>query len=153
MILPIYHQYYEYTQVHEITGDRKATFRKKHRSGSCRLAFGKHSLINKLKKGNEADKPGAEVASASTLLPSDATLLSPRSSTTRTRSSSRNTKQFEQICFVCNEIRPWDSNAYNEGKLGVCKFKSAEYWLMDAVNAIAETNTVDLLTENVKIWM
>ena len=150
MILPIHRQYYKYTQVHEITGDRKATFRKKHRSGSCRLAFGKHSLINKLKKDNEADKPGTEVASASTLLPSDATLLNPRS--TRTRSSTRNTKQFEQICFVCNEIRPCDSNAYNEGKLGVCKFKSAGDWLMD-VNAIAGTNTVDLLTENVKIWM
>ena len=62
-------------------------------------------------------------------------------------------KQFEQICFACNEICPCDSNGYNEGELGVCEFKSAEDWLLDAANAIGRINTVDLLTENVKIWV
>ena len=104
-------------------------------------------------KDNKVDKPGTEAAAASTSLQSDTSLLSPRSSTTRTRSCTGNTKQFEQICFVCNEIRPCDSNAYNEDELGVCEFKSAGDWLMDAANAIAEANTIALLTENVKIWM
>ena len=52
---------------------------------------------------------------------SDASLLSPRSSTTRTHSSIGNIKQFEQICFVCSEISPRDFNAYNESELGVCE--------------------------------
>ena len=35
----------------------------------------------------------------------------------------------------------------------VFEFKSAGDWLMDAVNAILETNTVNLRTENMKIKM
>ena len=49
VVLPIDHQYYEYTQVHELIGDRKTTFCEQHRSGNCRPAFGRHSLISKLK--------------------------------------------------------------------------------------------------------
>ena len=93
-----------------------------------------------MKKDNEAVKPGAEAGAVSTSIPSDASLLSPRSITTRTRSSTENTKQFEQICFVCNEILPCDSNAYNAGGLGVYEFKSAGDQLMSAANAIGETN-------------
>ena len=103
-----------------------------------------------MKKDNEVDKSGTEAAAASMSLPSNASLLSPRSSTTRTHSSTGNTKQFKQICFAYNEIRPCDSNAHNESELGVCEFKSAGDRLMDAIR---ETNTVDLLTENVKIRM
>ena len=77
-------------------------------------------------------------------------LLSPRSSTTRTPSSSGNTKQFEQTCFACNEIHPCNSNAYSEGELGVCELNSAGDCLMDAANAIGEPNTLNLLTENLK---
>ena len=62
-------------------------------------------------------------------------------------------KQFEQICFACNEICPCDSNGYNEGELRVREFKSAGDWLLDAANAISRINTVVLPTENVKIWM
>ena len=152
MVLPVGHQCCEYTQVHELIGNRKTTFCKHHRSGNCCPAFGRHS-INQLKKDNEVDKPGAEAAAASTSFPSDAYLLSPRSSTTRTRSSTGNIKQFEQICFACNEICPCDSNAYEEGKLGVCEFKSAGDRLMDTANAIGEINTVDLVTKSVKIRM
>ena len=117
------------------------------------LAFERHSLINELKKDNEADKPGSEAAAASTLLPLDESLLSPRPSTTRTHCSTGNTKQFEQISFACNEICPCGFNAYNEIELGVCEFKSAGDWLNDAENSIGETNTVNLLTKNVKIRM
>ena len=81
-----------------------------------------------------------KAAAASTSIPSDVFLWNSRSSTTKTRSSTGNTKQFERICFVCNEIRPCDSNAYNKGGLGVCEFKIAGDWLMDAANAIGETN-------------
>ena len=35
---------------------------------------------------------------------------------------------------------PCHSNAYNEGAWGVGEFKSAGDWLMDAANAIGETN-------------
>ena len=153
VVLSINHQYYEYTQTHELIGDRKTTFYKQHCSGNCCPAFERHSSINKLKKDNEADKLGTEAAAASTLLPSDASLLGPRSSTTTTHSSTGNRKLFEQICFVYNEIRPCNSTAYNEGELRVCEFKSAGDWLMDAANAISKTNTVDLFTENVKIRM
>ena len=151
VILPTDHQYYEYTQVHELISDIKTTFCKQHGSGHCRLAFGGHPLINKLKKDNEADKSGTEAAAASTSFPSDASVLSARSSTTRTCSTTGNIKQCEQICFVCNEIRPCDSSAYNGCELGVCEFKSVGNQLMDAANAIGDTNTVDLLTENIKI--
>ena len=119
---------------------QKKTFCKQHCIGNCHPAFGRHSLINKLKKDNEADKSGTEAAAAPTSLPSDASLLSPRSSTTRSHSSTGSRKQFEQICFVCNEIRPCDPNAYNESGLGVCELKSAGDWLMDAASAIGETN-------------
>ena len=46
VVLPIGHQYYECTQVHEQIGDRKTTFGKRHRSGNCHPVFGRHSLIN-----------------------------------------------------------------------------------------------------------
>ena len=59
-------------------------------------------------------------------------------------------KQFEQICFGCNEISQCDSNGYNEGELKFCELKSAGDWLLDAANAISTINTVDLLTENVR---
>ena len=95
VILPTDHQYYEYTQVHELIVYIKATFCKQHGSGYYRPAFRRHTIINKLMKDNEADKPGIETAAASTLLPSDASLLRSRSSTTTTRSSAGNTKQFE----------------------------------------------------------
>ena len=127
-VLPIDHQYYKYTLVHELIGDREAAFCKQYRNWNCWLAFGRHSLINKLKKGNEADKPSTEAAS----------FLSPKSRTIRTCSSTGNTKQIEQICFVCNEIHPCYSNAYNEGGWVICELKSAGDQLMDAVNAIGE---------------
>ena len=88
-------------------------------------AFGKHSIIIKLRKDNEANKPGTELAAASTSLPSDASLLNPRYNTTRTCSSTASTKLFEQIYFVFNEIRLCDCNAYKKGGLGVGEFKSA----------------------------
>ena len=77
----------------------------------------------------------------------------PRLSTARTNSSIGNTKQVKQICFTCNEIRPCDSNACNEGDLEVCGFISAGNRLMNDANAIVETKIVYLFTENVKIWM
>ena len=104
------------------------------------LDFGRHSLINKLKKDNEADKPDAEAAAASTLLPSDASLVNPRSSATITRSDIGNIKLFEEICFVSNEIHLCNSNAYNKGRWGVCEYKSAVDQLMDVANAIGKTN-------------
>lgn len=67
-------------------------------------------------------------------------MLSQRFSITRTCLSTRNTKQFEQVCFVFNEIRPCDSNAYNKRRLGVCEFKSAADWLIDTANSIGEIN-------------
>ena len=100
VVLLIDHKYHKYTQVHELIGDRKAALCKQYHSGNCCPAFGRHSLINKLKKDNEADKHGMEAAAASTSLPLDASLVSLRSSTTRTHSSTGNTKQFEQICFI-----------------------------------------------------
>ena len=78
MVLPIDHQYYEYTHVHELISDRKTTFCKQNRSENCYLTFGRYSLINKMKKDNEADKSGTEVAAASTLLPLDPSFVSPR---------------------------------------------------------------------------
>ena len=99
VVLPIDNQYCEYRQVHELMCDRKTTFCKQNRSRSCRLAFGRHSLINKLKKDNEADKPGAEAGAALTSLPSDASLVSPRSSTTRTHSRTGNTKTVRTNLF------------------------------------------------------
>ena len=74
--------------------------------------------INKLKKNNEANKLVAEAAAAS--------MLSPRSSTTRNCSS--------------NEIRPYHWNIYNVCGSGVYEFKSAGDQLMDAVNANGEIN-------------
>ena len=58
--------------------------------------------------------------------------------TIRSYSSTGNRKQFEQICFVCNEIRPCDPNAYNESGLRICELKSAGDWLMDAASAIGK---------------
>ena len=69
VVLPIDLQYYEYMQVHELIGDRKTNFCKQHQSRNCCPALGRHSLVNKLKKDNEAEKPGAEAATASTSLP------------------------------------------------------------------------------------
>ena len=65
VVLSIDHQYYEYMQVYELIGVRKAALCKQCRSRKYRPAFGRHSLINKLKKDNEADKPGTEAAVAS----------------------------------------------------------------------------------------
>ena len=98
-VLPISHQYYKYTLVHELIGDRDAAFCKQYRNWNCWLAFGRHSLINKLKKDNEADKPGAEAGAALTSLPSDASLVNPRSSTTRTHSRTGNTKTVRTNLF------------------------------------------------------
>ena len=134
VVLPIDHQYYEYTQVHHRIGGRKTAFGRRHRSANCRPAFGKLSLIDRLKKDNEVDNPSMEATTSTSIL-SDPPLLSPKS----TRSSTGNTKQFQRIC-VCDVIRPCDSNTYNEGGLGVCEFTSAADRLMDAANAIGETN-------------
>ena len=147
VFLPIDHQYYEYKHLHEQISDRKTVFSKRHRSGNCRPAFGRHSLINKLKKDNEADKSGTEAATASTSIPLDVSLLSPRSSTTRTPASTGNTKQFEQICFGYTEICPCGTNAYHEGKFGVCEFKSAVDRLMDAANAFGEIGKLSLCSK------
>ena len=136
VVLPINLQCYEYMQVHELIGDSKTNFCKQHQSRNCSPVLGRHSLVNKLKKDNKAEKPGAEAAAASTSLPSDACLLSPRTTTTRTHSSTRNTKQFKQICFACNEINPCHSSAYNEGEFGICEYKSAGDRLIDTVNEI-----------------
>ena len=127
-------------QVHELIGDRKKAFCKPYHSKKCHPIFGRHSLINKMKKGNVVDKPGVEAAAASKSLPSNASLLSSRSSTTRTHSSTGNTKEFRQICFSCNEIRTCNSNGYNKGELGACEFKSSGDRFMDAVKAIDKTN-------------
>ena len=102
LILSIDHQYNKYTQAREFIGDRETAFCKQYRSGNCRPDSWGHSLINKLKKDNVTNKPGTEAAAASTSFPSDYSLLIPRSSTTRTRSSNGNESQFEQICFICN---------------------------------------------------
>ena len=82
VVLPIDHQYEEYPQVHELMGDRKTLFYKQYRSGNCHPPFGRHLLINKLKKAIKDDKAGPEAAGASTSLLSDASLLNLRSSTT-----------------------------------------------------------------------
>ena len=66
--LPIDHQYY----------DRKIIFCKQYRSGNC--LPGIWETINKLKKDNKADKPGAEAVAASTSISSGASLFNPRSS-------------------------------------------------------------------------
>ena len=55
-------------------------------------------------------------------------------------STTGNTKQLEQICFIYNEIRPCDSYAYKKGGWEVCEFKSEGERLMDAANTIGETN-------------
>ena len=125
LVLPIDHQYYMYIQLHELISDRKIAFCKHYHSGNGRPAFGTHSLINQLKKDNEADKASTKAATGSTSLRSDTSLLSSRSSTNRTHSRTGNTKEFEQICSACNEICPCDSHAQEEGALGVCEFKSA----------------------------
>ena len=82
VVLPIDHQYEEYPQVHELMGDRKTLFYKQYRSGNGHPPFGRHLLINKLKKAIKDDKAGPEAAGASTSLLSDASLLNLRSSTT-----------------------------------------------------------------------
>ena len=83
LVLPIDHQY---MSIHRsmLIGDRKTTFFKQYHSRNCFPVFARHSIINKLKKGNAPDKPAVEAAAASTSLPSDASLLSSKSSTTRT---------------------------------------------------------------------
>ena len=78
MVLPIDHQYYEYTQAHELISDRKTSFCKQHHSENCYLTFGRYSLINKMKKDNEADRSGTEAAAVSALLPLDPSLMSPK---------------------------------------------------------------------------
>ena len=142
---------YEYTQVHDQIGDRKTAFCKPYRSKKCHPIFRRHSLINKLKKGNVADKPGVEAAAALKSLPSNVSLLSSRSSTTRTHSSTGNTKEFGQICFSCNEIRTCNSNAYNKGELGVCEFKSVGDRFMDAAKATDETNYLYIVKQGLII--
>ena len=144
VVVLIDHQYYGYIQVHEPIGYRKTTFFKQHCSGNCRPAFGRHFLIHKL-KDNEADKRGAEGARIST-------------NARRSRSTCNSFRHWEHKTvstnfFVCSEIRRCDSSVYNEGELGVTEYKGPRGRLMDVANAIAATNTVDLLTESVKIWM
>ena len=138
---------YEYTQVHELIGDRKTTFCKPYRSKKFHATFGSHSFINKLKNGNAADKPDVEAIAASKSLPSNASLLSSRYSTTRTHSSTGNIKEFGQVCFSCNEIRPCNSNAYNEGELGVCEFKSPGDRLRDAAKGIDRANDLYIVKQ------
>ena len=43
VVVPINHQYYEYTQVHELISDRKTAFWKQNRRGNSRSAFGRLS--------------------------------------------------------------------------------------------------------------
>ena len=69
VVLPINHQHCEYTQVHELIGDRKTTFCKQQLRGNIGPAFGRHSLINKLKRVNGTYKRGMETAAALTSLP------------------------------------------------------------------------------------
>ena len=144
VVVLIDHHYYGYIQVHEPVGYRKTTFFKQHCSGNCRPAFGRHFLIHKL-KDNEADKRGTEGARIST--------NTRRSSTTCNSFRHWKHKTVSTNFFVCSEIRRCDSSVYNKGELGVTEFKGPRGPLMDVVNAIAETNTVDLLTESVKIRM
>ena len=42
VVLPNDHQYYEFTQAHELILDRKTAFCKQQRSENCRPAFGRH---------------------------------------------------------------------------------------------------------------
>ena len=124
--------------LHEIGGTKKA-LGKRHRNGNGRPDCGRQSLTHKLKKDKETGKFGAEAAATSTSIPLDGSLFSQRYSKTRVPPSTGNIKQFE-ICFVCNEIRPGDSDAHQMGGLGVREFKNVRDWLIAAVNTIVETN-------------
>ena len=53
----------------------------------------------------------------------DGSLFSQRYSKTRAHPSTGNIKQFE-ICFVCSEIHPGNSDAHQKGGLGVREFKN-----------------------------
>ena len=84
-----------------------------------------------MKKDNEADKTDVKAGAAFTSLLSDASLLNQKSSTTGTHSSTRNKEQFEQICFACNEIHPYNSTANNKGDMRVLNSKVQEIgWSM-----------------------
>ena len=48
VVLPIDHQYYKHTQVHELISDRKKAFCKQHCSKNYKETFGRHSKINEL---------------------------------------------------------------------------------------------------------
>ena len=61
VVLPIDHQYEEYPQVHELMGDRKTLFYKQYRSRNCHPPFGRHLLINQLKKAIKDDKAGRKL--------------------------------------------------------------------------------------------
>ena len=127
-----------------LISDRKTGFREQYRSGNCILAFGIPALINKMKKDNKVGESSVEAAAASTSIPS-ASLLRPRSSTARTtRSSNENTKQFQQICFVYNEIRPYNSIACNKGVWGV---------LIDAANGIGAANDLYVAKQRLIIYI
>ena len=52
LVLPLDDHYYKYIQLHERISDRKIAFCKHYHSGNGHPAFGKRSLINKLKMDN-----------------------------------------------------------------------------------------------------
>ena len=114
VVLSIDYQHYKYTQFYKLIGDRKRAFCKQNHSRNCHPAFGRQSVMNKLKKDNDADQHSIEATGASTLLPWDASLMSSISSTSRNHSSTGNTKQFEKNCFAYNKIRLCDFNHFSE---------------------------------------
>ena len=141
-LLPIKpgNEYYQYTLVYSKIAGKGEPFGQRHRKNKCRANFGKKSLLEKLQKIYITDSEGATCSSflndsfeirGGADPPHPPLITSPR-----TRSTTGNTTQFAQICFICNEIRSCDVNKFREGGLGVCEFESAAERLLQLISQV-----------------
>ena len=152
--LPRNHVCYEFTQVHRRICGKKC-FGSRHRTGNCRPLFGNKQNREKLEKEFSSQETTGTTTTTTTTTANTTTttviatttpvsndISKPVETSVLTRSSTGNTKQFQKVCFVCDKVRPCDSNVYNEGGLGVCEFSTAESRLLEAANIIDESHNL-----------
>ena len=127
VVLPIDHQYYE---VHEVIGDRKQPSVSNIARRVVVRLLGDTLLINKLKK----ERIMKLISLARKLQPYRRRFHRMQLCWARDPVQLEQPVQalIMQICFVCNEIRPYDSTTNNKGGYGAFECKSVGDRLKDA---------------------
>ena len=112
--IPIWHEYYAFTQVDQKVRDARQPVGNRHYKAGCRLAFGKKVLRETFLKDYETTDEVSPVEPESLFCSSQDTPIKQQAPKSSTRSSTGNTTSFSFICFFCNEFRDIDSTGNTE---------------------------------------